>query len=171
MSEKSFFERWIDKLVAWFLGAGSIWICCFLTLILADIVARGLFNHPIPGVAEVVALSVVVCFFLQMPGTLSASRLNRVQLFTQGSNKISPKAVRVIELMINVLGMVTFAALVYASFPTFVRSWVSGEFIGVQGTSAVPTWPARLTVVTGCSLVCIKFAMLGLKDLRSIVGS
>lgn len=167
-SRQSLFEGWFDRLITIFNGMGSIWICCFLLLICADIASRGLFNRPLPGVAEVVALSVVACFFLQMPNTLSVGRLNRVQLLTQIISRKSPRTGILIHLATGLLGLITFGALAQASYPTMAHAWSTGEFIGVQGTSAVPTWPARLIVVVGSFLVLVKFAFIAWHDLRQL---
>lgn len=170
-SKMSLFERWFDWFIRIINGIGSLWICCFLALICADILSRGLFNSPLPGVAEVVALSVVACFFLQMPNTLAAGRLNRVELLTNLVKRRSAKTSVLINLFTGILGMITFAALVHASFPTLTHSWANGEFIGVQGTSAVPTWPARFIVVIGSFLVFVKFLLIGLSDVTNLLSS
>ena len=56
---------------------GTIWVFVLLVIINLDIGGRALFNHPVRGVPEIVALSIVACVFLQIAHTLKVGRLTR----------------------------------------------------------------------------------------------
>ena len=49
---------------------GTAWVFVLLVIINLDIGGRALFNHPIRGVPEIVAMSIVACVFLQIAHTL-----------------------------------------------------------------------------------------------------
>jgi TRAP-type C4-dicarboxylate transport system permease small subunit len=53
---------------------GTVLILAMVLAVNADVGGRNLFNNPIPGVLEFVALSVVAVVFLQMANTLREDR-------------------------------------------------------------------------------------------------
>jgi len=56
---------------------GTAWVFVLLVIINLDIGGRAIFNHPIRGVPEIVAMSIVACVFLQIAHTLKVGRLTR----------------------------------------------------------------------------------------------
>ena len=58
----------------------AVWIFSIMALVCADIFMRNVFNTPISGVAEFIALSVPVCVFLQLPSAIAQRRLVRAEL-------------------------------------------------------------------------------------------
>ena len=55
----------------------TVWIFALIFLINADIVGRALFNSPVKGVPELVALSIVGIVYLELATTLRANRFVR----------------------------------------------------------------------------------------------
>lgn len=140
-------------------SAASVWVCVLMLIICADIASRGLLNHPLPGVAEVVSLSIVALVFLQLAHTLRIGRMAKVELFVDMLARRSPRLAAVFLLVANVLGVAIFAAILYGSTPIFLKSLASGEYVGVQGTFTAPTWPAKLAIVIGSALMCIQYTI------------
>ena len=163
------FGWWIEASTTALNSAGSAWVCVLMLAICADIASRSLFNAPLPGVAEVVALSIVALVFLQLPHTLTIGSLTRVELFLDYFRRSSPRAAWTILLVSHGLGAGTFALILYGSLPAFLGSWREGEFVGIQGTFTAPTWPSKLAVVVGCVLMCTQFLIYAANDLRGLL--
>ena len=59
---------------------GTLWILGLMVLINADVIGRDVFSHPVRGVTELVALSIVGIVFLQLADTLRAGRFTRADV-------------------------------------------------------------------------------------------
>ena len=72
-------RRWFSyqAIISVMNSIGTAWVFVLLIIINLDIGGRALFNHPIRGVPEIVALSIVACVFLQIAHTLKVGRLTR----------------------------------------------------------------------------------------------
>src|SRR3546814_4076567 len=68
-------------LVAGLNGLGSVVIALVMLLMCGAVLMRNAFNKPIDGVAEMVAASIIVIVFLQLPASLRHGRMRRVDLF------------------------------------------------------------------------------------------
>lgn len=161
-------RRLFERLTVAMNSAGSGWICCLMILICADIVSRGLFNQPLNGVAEVVALSIVVCVFLQLAHTLAVGRMTRADILLRWLAKRYPRVSHAPMLFSHLLGVIVFAVIAYASYPILVDSWVRAEYIGQLGTFTAPTWPAKLAVVVGSVVTGVQFLILAAHDVRQL---
>lgn len=145
---------------------GSAIIIAIMVLVCADVAARGLFNHPIDGVAELVALAIIAVVFLQLASTLRHGRMTRADLFIDGFRKRKPLAGGILEAVFSIAGMGVCLIILWASWPKFVASWTGNEFIGIQGQFTAPTWPVRGIVILGSGLAAIQYAMHMAQNLR-----
>ena len=59
---------------------GTLWIIALMLLINTDVLGRNLFNAPVRGVTELVALSIVGIVFLQLADTLHSGRFTRADV-------------------------------------------------------------------------------------------
>jgi TRAP-type C4-dicarboxylate transport system permease small subunit len=57
----------------------AIWLFSLAFLILADVLARGLFNSPIQGTAELVSNSIVAIAFLQLSHSIRMRGMLRAE--------------------------------------------------------------------------------------------
>ena len=142
-----------------------------MILICADIASRSLLNRPLNGVAEVVALSIVICVFLQLAHTLAVGRLTRADILLRWLAKRYPRTSHAPLLLSHLLGVIVFAVIAYASYPILLDSWVRAEYIGQLGTFTAPTWPAKLVVVVGSVLTCVQFLILSVRDVRRLFAA
>lgn len=161
----SLFGRLVDGLNA----AGSLVIAAVMLLMCADVLLRNLANRPIDGVAELVASSIVVIVFLQLPATLRHGRMARADLFIDPFIRRRPCAGRRLRALFSAAGMLACAAIAHASWPMLARAWRDAEFLGVQGLFSFPTWPMRAVVVLGAALAAVQYLLLALQDLADSV--
>jgi TRAP-type C4-dicarboxylate transport system permease small subunit len=147
-------------------GLGSIVIGLVMVLMCADVVLRNAFNRPIDGVAEMVASSIIVIVFLQLPATLRHGRMSRADLFIDPFLIKHPRAGRRLRALFLLAGFVACGVIAYATWPLFQRAWVNDEFFGVEGLFTFPTWPMRIVVFVGAALAALQYLLLAWQDWR-----
>ena len=136
---------------------GTAWIFVLMLMIVADIGGRFIFNAPIPGVTELVSLSIVGIVFMQIASTVRAGRLTRSDALLAGWRQRRPALAQTIELTSFGLGFVLLAILAHASWPALVRAWENEEYVGSLGYFTAPTWPVRLIVFFGSAVLALQF--------------
>lgn len=148
-------------------GLGSLVIAAVMLLMCADVFMRNAFNQPIDGVAEMVAVSIIIIVFLQLPGTLRHGRMSRADLFLDPFQTRRPRAGLRLRAVFSLFGIFACGIIAYATWPIAVRSWVNSEFLGIEGVFTFPTWPMRFVVVLGAALAAIQYALLAWHDVRA----
>jgi TRAP-type mannitol/chloroaromatic compound transport system permease small subunit len=141
-------------------AVGTAWIFVLMLLIVADISGRFLFNAPLPGVNEIVSLSIVGIVFMQLASTLRAGRLTRSDAALGHWRLTRPRLAQAIELISFALGAVLLAILTHASWPPLVRAWTREEYVGALGTFTAPTWPVRLVILLGSAVLALQFVVM-----------
>lgn len=147
-------------------GLGSIVIGLVMVLMCADVFLRNAFNKPIDGVAELVAASIIVIVFLQLPGTLRHGRMSRADLFIDPFLLKRPRAGLRLRALLSIFGIFACGVIAYATRPLLVKAWTNKEFIGIEGVFTFPTWPMALVVTLGGVLAAVQYALLAWQDLR-----
>lgn len=158
----SLFGRLVDGLNA----AGSVVIGLVMLLMCADVLLRNLANHPLDGVAELVATSIVVIVFLQLPATLRHGRMSRADLFIDPFIQRRPRAGKRLRALFSLAGIFACGVIAYATWPLLARAWGDSEFFGVEGVFTFPTWPMRAVVLLGAVLAALQYLLLTVQDWR-----
>ena len=149
-------------------AVGTLCIFAVMILINADIFGRFAFSSPVPGVKEMVELSIVGIVFLQLPHTLRVGRITRSDAaFNQLRSRL-PRVAHVLSALYNLTGVLLAALIVYGSVPRFASAWSDNHYIGNQGIFVAPVWPVRLIVVIGCTCLAVQFALFLWRDIRRI---
>lgn len=146
-------------------GLGSLVIAAVMVLMCADVFMRNAFNQPIDGVAEMVAMSIIVIVFLQLPSTLRHGRMSRADLFLDPFMLKRPRAGLRLRALFSVFGVFACAVIAYATWPLLMRAWGDNEFLGIEGVFTFPTWPMRFVVTLGAALAAVQYALLVWHDL------
>ena len=153
-------DSWFGRLTAAMNAIGSCLIVLVMMVMLADIFGRFFFNHPIRGVPEIVAMSLVAIVFLQIAHTLRAGRV----IFTDGFlNWLAMRSVRAEQALLcvyHVIGAGVFGIIIYAVMPKLGSVFDSDEFYGVVGSFTFPKWPLYLVILFGSVLMCIQYLAL-----------
>lgn len=147
---------------------GTAWILALMLLINADVLLRAVFSRPIPGVPEMVSMSIVGIVFLQITHTLRAGRLTRTTAFLDWLGRRRPRARSVIEGVFALAGALVVAAMFDASLPLFLKAWERGDYVGALGSFRAPTWPIRLIILFGCLMLLVQFLAGAWKGARRI---
>jgi TRAP-type mannitol/chloroaromatic compound transport system permease small subunit len=157
----------LDRAVIVMNAVGSLWVLFLVVLIDIDAGGRTLFNMPIAGMIEFVAVSLAVIVFCQLADTIRLGKLTRSDTFlarlaggTQGG--------RAVAAGFELLGAVVMGLILAGTIPLLLQSYERGYFIGVRGVFAFPDWPVKAVVVIGavaallCFLVRVRRIWLGL---------
>lgn len=148
-------------------AAGSVLIGAIMLLMCADVLLRDVVNRPIDGVAELVAASIIVIVFLQLPATLRHGRMSRADLFIDPYIARRPRAGKRLRALFSLAGVFACGVIAYATWPVLTRAWTDSEFFGVEGVFTFPTWPMRAVVLLGAVLAAIQYLLFMLQDLRA----
>jgi TRAP-type C4-dicarboxylate transport system permease small subunit len=157
---KSALSRAFDVWVVALNSIGTAWIFLLMLIINADVLARYLFNSPIDGVPELVALSIVGIVFLQLGDAVRAGRLTRSDSFFNRFVARRPRLGLVLNIFYDLCGMAFFAAILFGTVPIFVEAYRGDYYVGTEGIFTVPEWPVRLILVVSCITVITVFASL-----------
>jgi TRAP-type mannitol/chloroaromatic compound transport system permease small subunit len=159
-----------DGFVSVLNSAATLWIVVLMLVINTDVIGRTAFSAPLPGVPELVSLSIVGIVFLQLGHTLRAGRITRVDTLTALFQRRWPRFNLALQGFYHLCGAGLFAVLLAASWPLFVRAWTGGEYAGVEGYVAYPVWPVRLIIVVGCACAVIQYLIFAAADLAALTG-
>lgn len=138
----------------------SAWILVLMTLIVADIAGRFLFNRPIVGVNEILEISIVAMLYLQITQALREGRHTRSDAFMLQLVQRNPRAALILDAIFHAAGLVLMLLVLAAVWPRVLEAYHAGLTIGNRGVFVVPEWPLRAAILLGCALMAIQFALL-----------
>lgn len=147
---------------------GTAWVFVLLVIINLDIGGRALFNHPVRGVPEIVALSIVACVFLQIAHTLKVGRLTRSDILLNWLQTRHPNLKNLLEGLYYSIGACLMAILFRSSIPLFTNAWRIDEYVGAQGDFMAPVWPVKLIILIGCVAGTAQFLLMAVDSLKKL---
>ena len=147
---------------------GTVWIFILMIVIVTDVIGRTVFTRPLPGVPELVSLSIVGIVFLQIGQALRSGRITRVDILIEYLDRRVPKASALMQGVFGLLGLALFIALFQACLPLFLRAWTNGDYVGVEGYITYPIWPVRLFMLIGCVGAAIQYALFAASDFARV---
>lgn len=153
------------------LGAmGTGLVLVLAALIIADVLSREILGRAVPGVPELVAMSMVSIVFLQLSSALRAERLTRNGSFIEKLCETRPVLGHGLEAAFSLAGALAFAMIVYTTAPYFGFAWTSGQYFGGVAGFFVPVWPVKLVTLIGGTAISIQFLLRMGKHLRLAFG-
>jgi len=156
-----------DQITSVMNSIGTAWVFVLLVIINLDICGRAFFNHPIRGVPEIVALSIVACVFLQIAHTLKVGRLTRSDVLLVWLAQKKPRLHHGLQCLYHLVGAALMVILFNASLPLFHRAWRLGVYVGAEGDFMAPVWPVKLIILIGCVAAAIQFILTAYKELMA----
>lgn len=158
---------WFETVLSGLNSIGTLWIFLLMVVISIDVIGRTAFNAPLPGVLELVQLSIVGIVFIQLGHTLRAGRITRSDSFIHFLQRRWPRASYAVESVYSLIGAGIFVLLFNASLPMFISSWESVEYVGVEGYVTYPTWPVRLIILIGSVCAGFQYLLFAIRDLHA----
>lgn len=150
--------RLLDRATQGLNVIGSALILALVLLVGADVAGRNLFGAPVPGVPELVSLTIVGIVFLQIPQCLRTGRMSRTEAMDMFLAARAPALRPILHSLFDLIGMALIALVVTATWPMFVKSVTRHEYIGAVGNFTAPTWPVRLAILIGSGFLILQFA-------------
>ncbi|MCF3592399.1 TRAP transporter small permease [Rhodobacteraceae bacterium LMO-12] len=142
------------------LSAG--WVFFLALLIIADVLGRTLFLHPIAGTKEILQNSVIAVTFLQLPLAIYTGSMLRTTAFVDA---VGPRARIALHLFSWTLGALLFSAIAYASLPAAFTAIRLGEYEG-EGAMRIYTWPVRIMLIVTSAFAALAYVSAMIADLR-----
>lgn len=149
---------------------GTLWIVALMVLINVDVIGRNLFASPLPGVPEMVALSIVGIVFLQLADTLREGRFTRADILLDRLARSAPRTHDALHALFHGVGAALMLVILWASWEPLAESVRIREYVGAIGTFQAPVWPVRLVTLVGLAATALCYALLAAADLRRLAG-
>lgn len=144
----------------------SVWVMAIGCFILADVLGRVLFNHPLTGVPEIVKVSIVGIVWIQIPySTLTGLHVRSTLIHS----RLGKTGQEVLNIIGNIMGAGLMAALFRASWPDMIHSWEILEFEG-DGVFRVPAYPIRTMITFGSAMAAVHFVAQIVQNVRNILN-
>jgi TRAP-type C4-dicarboxylate transport system permease small subunit len=157
----------ISDLVARSLLAFAALLAFLLSfLVVADVIGRVAFNHPVKGTPEIVSMAIVIICFLQASYAIRSGGMLRVDAVV---NWLPVNARLILAIFGCLLGALFFAAILYGGIEPLQHAWSSNEYEG-EGALRVPTWPARGAVLVGSALAMLDYILAALSHVKALLG-
>lgn len=156
----------ISDLIAKSLLTFSAFLAFLLSfLVVADVIGRVAFDHPVKGTPEIVSMTIVIICFLQASYAIRSGGMLRVDIV----DMLPPRARAVFILFGCLLGALFFAVILYGGIDPLYHAWNSNEYEG-EGALRVPSWPARAAVLLGAALAMFDYVLAGLAQIKTVLG-
>jgi TRAP-type mannitol/chloroaromatic compound transport system permease small subunit len=149
--------RWLDAATQGANIFGTILIVGLVAIICIDVLGREIFGAPLPGVPEMVSLSIVAIVFVQLPQAFKAGRLTRSDGVIMAVHRRLPRLGAAMETLFELTGAAVIGILLYAHWPILTRSITRGDFVGSVGNVTFPTWPVKVMIFVGATLLFLQF--------------
>lgn len=147
---------------------GTVWIFLLMVLINSDILGRELFNAPVRGTTELLALSIVGIVFLQLGHALMSGRMTRSDMVIENLLIARPRLGRALQGVFNLLGVVFLVIIFWGSLALFEEALEIGEYVGAVGDFTAPTWPIRLLILIGSAATGLQYLIMAWQDFRFV---
>jgi TRAP-type C4-dicarboxylate transport system permease small subunit len=146
-------DRLFERLLSTLNALATLWVVAIMLLITGDVIGRAVFNHPLPGVPEIVKLSIVGIVWLQMAFTLRTDRHLRSNLVFGAM----PRRGQSLVYALNCLcGAFVFGIIVYYTYDDLLLTYERGTFEG-EHPVRLPIWPVWALLVGGALISALEY--------------
>jgi TRAP-type C4-dicarboxylate transport system permease small subunit len=152
-------RRGLGLIAEWMNAAGATVIVIGMVLVCADVGARDFFNAPIPGVIELLKMSIVGIVFLQLPHCVLSGRMIRSDVFLDFLHQRAPAKAQALNTFHMVCGALFLAGVVWGVWPQLMDALRYNYFVGVPAGFNAPVWPVRTIIILGGALGLIAYVL------------
>jgi TRAP-type C4-dicarboxylate transport system permease small subunit len=158
------------QLTVWLSIVAMVLIVVMSVLVNADILGRGLFNHPVPGVTEFLGLAIVSVVFLQLANTAREDRHISNDLIMSSVSKRRPRVAIFFYGLFQLIAAILFLLVVWFVVPIFLENYRGNYYKGTAGYVEIPVWPFIGTVVLGAAAAAVQHLLLAVREFRRAVA-
>lgn len=154
-------ESFLNNFIAFILLIGM------MMLVVTDVAGRYFFQAPVHSAMEVTEFLLVAIVFLTLAHTQAIRAHISVDLVV---GNVSKRKQKVFFLITCILGFFIFGLIAWQGVLSAIDAWVVSE--ATDGLVAIPTFPAKLTIPIGSTLLCLRYIfdiMSTFKELRKEV--
>jgi TRAP-type C4-dicarboxylate transport system permease small subunit len=159
-------RRWFLSLLMALYKVGSYWVLVMMAWILADVGGRVMLGRPFSGTAEMVAYSLPIITFLQIPYVLAVKWHLRASIL---GKQLGPRGNQLIGVLTGVIGVALFGLAALSCWKPMVTAWAAGQYLG-EGDIQIPAGPAWTVIIASCVLMVIQFLDTLVGDVRALFG-
>ena len=144
---------------------GVIFIIVLMFFTASEIVARYLFNHPIPGYVEDTELIMAAVVFLGIGYTQRVGAHIRMDIVI---GKIQGRYYHIAETITIFLALIAYGIIFVMSLKFTIDAYQVGDVTEYLYT---PTWPSKLCVPIGTFFLCTRFILQIIQNIaQAVVG-
>ena len=153
----------VERLALIVLLIGGLGMLFSMFLGVADIVGTQILLIPVPGPRELTESTMVLIVF----GALAYAQIRRAHIRVELLYLNTPPRVRaVMDVITDIAAIVFFSLILSEAISEAQYSYQIKE--ATTGLVRFPLWPARFTLVAGCSLMILQLTLHLLEDLVRI---
>lgn len=141
-------------------AAGSAMVLLIMAVILVDVAGRFIFNRPLAGTPEIVAMSIAVIVFLQFPSTLRAGRVIATDGFLEWLGRRSRRWEQWLLSLYHALGGAMFVVVCAYVIPLALGIYRNGDYYGSLAVFTFPKWPVYAVIAFGCGVMALQYLVL-----------
>jgi TRAP-type C4-dicarboxylate transport system permease small subunit len=154
-------KKGIQILNRFIAGVSACFLIPLMLITAADVVARDVFNHPIPGTIELSQYMLAVFILLGLAYTQQIKAHVAVSLVT---SRLPPNAQQVLNIMTTLMSLFIFSILAWQGLVVGIRERTVSDML------RVPQYPFRLLVALAAFLMCLELLMDLADSLRKLSG-
>ena len=144
----------LEKLAFAILVIGGVGMLTSMFLGVADVVGTQGFGAPVPGAKEVTESTMVLIVF----GALTYAQIRRSHIRVELLyTRMAPRVRSAMDLLAHAFALLFFALMAWQAWNEAVFSYEIDE--STDGLVRFPLWPARMTLMAGCALVCLQLML------------
>lgn len=156
-------RRAIDALETAICTIGALALAIMAFALGVAIISRYVFDRPIPGVYDIVQLSMIWVVFLSLAYTQRMGHHIQIELIT---SRVSPRARTIMRLATH---LVCFLFFLIMSWQTGLAAWESfqiGEYW--PGLLRTPIYPSKMALFVGVALLTLRFLLDIMDGVRNL---
>ena len=150
-------ERWRGYL-------GMIALIGLMAMVVVEVVARYVFNHPMQGYIDIMEMMMVLLVFLSLAYCQREGGHIRMELFMTRVLR-GGRRYHLAEFFHLLISLAGFGVIAFFAAKEVLHAYNIGD---VSMTVHLPTWPARMLAATGAIFLCLRFILQMLQSLREV---
>lgn len=158
----------LDRVTSLYNAIGSLAIFCLMCLICADVAGRYFFAAPIPGVTEIVEMSIVAIVFAQLADATARDRMTRADSLLLALRTRRPAVAAGIDVLAACFGTALMAILAYGVIPSMLNDYRNGYYTGTVGIFTFPSWPVKAVIALGVLLTALQLVLFAVRAVQAV---
>ena len=151
-------ERWMNSL-------GAAGLLVIMLLVTCNVISRYVFHYPFSGTLEIIELIMVVVVYTGLAHTQFLKAHINIDLVL---TRISEKNQLICEVISMAFAVVLFSLIAWQGSLAFIEAYEIHEV--TEGSLEAPLWPAKLALPFGCLILCIRYLIDIVHNVKKLTG-